>query len=401
MKMRPTRLLVWVVIAAVVALLVLALRPQPIEADFTKVLRGPLQITLDEEGKTRVRDRYMVSAPVAGRVLRIEHEPGDSVDAGRTVLARFYPSAPQLLDNRARAIAEGHVKAAEATLEKQRVELLRAQAEQRYARVEFERSEKMHADGLLAANQMDSVKLQVETTTELVHAAKTGIKLAQRELETAQASLIQSGSASNSENSIMLLRSPINGVILRRLQESEAVIQSGEPLVEVADPDKLEIVSDMLSTDAVQINPGDQVLIEQWGGEKTLQGRVRRIEPYGFTKISALGVEEQRVNVIVDFEDVQQAWEALGDGYRVEVRIVIWESNNVLKVPTSSLFRNGEQWAVYQPDAEGLVVLQEVKIGQRNAREAQVVEGLQEGATVIAYPSDKITEGIMVVERTL
>ncbi len=401
MKMRPTRLLVWVVIAAVVALLVLALRPQPIEADFTKVLRGPLQITLDEEGKTRVRDRYMVSAPVAGRVLRIEHEPGDSVDAGRTVLARFYPSAPQLLDNRARAIAEGRVKAAEATLEKQRVELLRAQAEQRHARVEFERSEKMHADGLLATNQMDSVKLQVETTTELVHAAKTGIKLAQRELETAQASLIQSGSASNSENSIILLRSPINGVILRRLQESEAVIQSGEPLVEVADPDKLEIVSDMLSTDAVQINPGDQVLIEQWGGEKTLQGRVRRIEPYGFTKISALGVEEQRVNVIVDFEDVQQAWEALGDGYRVEVRIVIWESNNVLKVPTSSLFRNGEQWAVYQPDAEGLVVLQEVKIGQRNAREAQVVEGLQEGATVLAYPSDKITEGIMVVERTL
>ena len=401
MKMRPTRLLVWLVIAAVVALLVLALRPQPIEADFTKVLRGPLQITLDEEGKTRVRDRYMVSAPVAGRVSRIEHEPGDSVDAGRTVLARFYPSAPQLLDNRARAIAEGRVKAAEATLEKQRVELLRAQAEQRHARVEFERSEKMHADGLLAANQMDSVKLQVETTTELVHAAKTGIKLAQRELETAQASLIQSGSASNSENSIILLRSPINGVILRRLQESEAVIQSGEPLVEVADPDKLEIVSDMLSTDAVQINPGDQVLIEQWGGEKTLQGRVRRIEPYGFTKISALGVEEQRVNVIVDFEDVQQAWEALGDGYRVEVRIVIWESNNVLKVPTSSLFRNGEQWAVYQPDAEGLVVLQEVKIGQRNAREAQVVEGLQEGATVIAYPSDKITEGIMVVERTL
>ncbi len=401
MKMHPTRLLVWVVIAAVVTLLVLALRPQPIEADFTKVLRGPLQITLDEEGKTRVRDRYMVSAPVAGRVLRIEHEPGDSVDAGRTVLARFYPSAPQLLDNRARAIAEGRVKAAEATLEKQRVELLRAQAEQRHARVEFERSEKMHADGLLAANQMDSVKLQVEITTELVHAAKTGIKLAQRELETAQASLIQSGSASNSENSIMLLRSPINGVILRRLQESEAVIQSGEPLVEVADPDKLEIVSDMLSTDAVQINPGDQVLIEQWGGEKTLQGRVRRIEPYGFTKISALGVEEQRVNVIVDFEDVQQAWEALGDGYRVEVRIVIWESNNVLKVPTSSLFRNGEQWAVYQPDAEGLVVLQEVKIGQRNAREAQVVEGLQEGATVIAYPSDKITEGIMVVERTL
>ena len=401
MKIRPTQLLVWIVIAAVVALLVLALQPQPIEADFTKVLRGPLQITLDEEGKTRVRDRYMVSAPVAGRVLRIEHEPGDSVDAGRTVLARFYPSAPQLLDHRARAIAEGRVKSAEATLEKQRVELLRAQAEQRHARVEFERSEKMHADGLLAANRMDSVKLQVETTTELVHAATTGIKLAQRELETAQASLIQSGSASNSEISIMLLRSPINGVVLRRLQESEAVIQSGEPLVEVADPDKLEIVSDMLTTDAVQINPGDQVLIEQWGGEKTLLGRVRRIEPYGFTKISALGVEEQRVNVIIDFEDVQQAWEALGDGYRVEVRIVIWESNNVLKVPTGSLFRNGEQWAVYQPDAEGLVVLQEVKIGQRNAREAQVVEGLQEGATVIAYPSDKITEGIMVVERTL
>jgi HlyD family secretion protein len=211
--------------------------------------------------------------------------------------------------------------------------------------------------------------------------------------------LIQAGGAAQTDRAVILLRSPISGVVLRRLWESEAVVKAGEPLIEIADPEKLEIVSDMLSTDAVKISSHDKVLIEQWGGDQTLLGRVRRVEPFGFTKISALGVEEQRVNVIIDFEDPRQAWEALGDGYRVEVRVVIWRHDSVLKIPSSSLFRNGEDWAVYTVDELTRAVLRTVKIGQRNAREAQILAGLHEGDRVIAYPGDQITEGVEVVAR--
>lgn len=399
MKIRPTAILIWLVLALAAAALYFALQPRPLEADFAEVSRGPLRITLDEEGETRVRDRYVVSAPLAGRVLRIEHEPGDRVRAASTVLARFLPTDPHLLDPRARAQAEAQVKTSESTLNRSRVELARAQSEREHAESELERHLKLHRDGLLAEDRLESARLRAATAVESERAAQSSIGVAQAQLERARASLIEAAGAAAPDKAVVLLHAPIDGVVLRRIWESEAVVEAGEPLLELADPAKLEIVSDMLSTDAVKISLRDKVLIEQWGGERTLLGRVRRVEPYGFTKISALGVEEQRVNVVIDFDDPREAWEELGDGYRVEVRVVVWESDAVLKAPSSSLFRNGEAWAVYVVDGQARALLREVEIGQRNAREVQILAGLQEGDRVIAYPGDQIASGIEVVAR--
>lgn len=399
MAMRPTRILVWLILAAAAAGFYFAFQPQPLEADFALAVRGPLQITLDDEGETRVRERYMVSAPLAGRVLRIAHEPGDPVVANSTVLAQFQPRDPGLLDTRTRAELEARIEASQASLDRARVDLDRARSERSYAEAELKRHEQLHGDGLLAENRLESSRLRAATAREAVRAAESSISVAVSELDRARASLIEPQSAVPPGQAVIQLRSPISGVVLQRLRESAAVVPAGEPLLEVADPGQLEIVSDMLSTDAVRIEPGDAVRIEQWGGARPLPGRVRRVEPFGFTKISALGVEEQRVNVIIDFEDPRQAWQALGDGYRVEVRVVVWEEDAVLKIPSSSAFRQGDGWAVYTVDAESRAELREVEIGQRNAREAQVLRGLQEGEVVIAYPGDRIAAGLQVVAR--
>lgn len=399
MKLRPTRILVWLVLAGAAAAFYYALQPRPQEVDVATVVRGPLRIALDEEGQTRVRDRYMVSAPLAGRVLRINHEPGDAVTAGATVLARFLPSSPTFLDSRTLAEAEAGVSTSEAALDRARVDLGSAVAEHRHAASELERHERLHRDGLVADDRLEIARLRAETTQEAVRAAESSIVVAEAELVKARTRLIQAGAEPVSGSDVIALRSPISGVVLQRLRESEAIVPSGEPLLEVADPEKLEIVSDMLSTDAVQISEGDKVLIDQWGGGRALQGTVRRVEPFGFTKISALGVEEQRVNVIVDFDDVREAWEALGDGYRVEIGVVVWEEGDVLKAPSSSLFRDGEQWAVYRIDELSVASLRHVEIGRRNAVEAQVLGGLNAGDTVVAYPGDTLADGVEVVAR--
>ena len=399
MKIRPTRILVWLIVAGAAAGFYYAFQPQPQEADFGQAARGRLIVTLDEEGETRVRDRYVVSAPLLGKVLRIELEPGDRVRAGSTVLAQFQPTDPEFLDERALAEAEARVKTSEAAVNRTRVDLARAVAEQEHATSELRRYQRLHQDGLLADDRMETVRLRKQTADETVRAAESSIAVSQAELERSRATLIRVGAARQEQRAIDL-KSPIDGVVLRRLRESASVVPAGEPLLEIADPEKLEIVSDMLSTDAVRIRPGHHVLIEQWGGDRTLTGRVRKVEPFGFTKISALGVEEQRVNVIVDFEDVREAWEALGDGYRVEIRVVIWEEDDVLKIPSSSLFRHGEKWAVYRVDELSLATLQDVEVGQRNAREAQVLKGLTEGDQVIAYPNDQIESGVEVTPRS-
>jgi HlyD family secretion protein len=409
----PSRIIAVGILVVVVAAVVVTLRPRPIEADFVTVARGPLQVTIDEEGETRVRERFVVSAPVAGRVLRIELEPGDPVEAGKTALATFLPADPALLDPRTRAELEARVKAAEADVGRERVERERAATELQFAETELKRQVELYENALIPKERLDAAELRARTAAEALRSAEFAVQNAEHELEVARAGLLQgyattadgagtqpaSTGPSRSAGNTITLRSPINGVVLRRLRESEAVVPPGEPLLEVADPTRLEIVSDLLSTDAVKIKPGDKVLIEQWGGDRALKGRVRRIEPYGFTKISALGVEEQRVNVIVDFEDVREAWEELGDGYRVEVRIVIWEHEDVLKVPTSSLFRQGDQWAVFVVQS-GLAALRMVEVGQRTGFEAEVLAGLEEGAQVIAYPSDEIGDGTAVVPRS-
>lgn len=403
MKFQSKRLIKWGVLAALVGVFAYLLRPAPVPADFATVARGPLRVTVDEEGKTRVRQWYEISAPVAGTVLRIHLEPGDPVQARETVLARFLPSAPSLLDARTRAEAEARVRAAEAAVRQARALRDEARTQLEFARSRLERSIELSENGIISREQFEAVQVEERVREKELEGADSTLRRAEHELEMARAALIHTEAPATRDSTggspvAIDLRSPVDGVVLRRLRESQAVVPAGEPLLEVGNPADLEIVSDLLSTDAVKVRPGNKVLIERWGGGDVLRGRVRRVEPAGFTKISALGVEEQRVNVIIDFEDPRAAWEALGDAYRVEVAVVVWESENVLKIPTSSLFRRGEEWGVFVVQ-KGRAVRRLIEIGRQNGVEAEVLAGLSEGEQVIDHPSDAITDGVAVVPR--
>jgi HlyD family secretion protein len=382
----------------VVLLLLVALWPEAVPVELAPVERGTLRVTVDEEGETRVRDRFVISAPVAGRVLRIELEPGDRVERGVTVLATL---DPQPLDARTRVEARAAVAAAEAKLGRARAEQERAATSLALAQSELERQRRLFAERVVSQQALDARQSEAESAAEAVRAAKYAATAAEHERDMARARLLgtpgsgPSGAAART----IVIRSPVDGVVLKRQRESEAVVAAGEPLLEVGDPDRLEIVSDLLSSDAVRVNPGQPVQVVQWGGEAPLRARVRRVEPSGFMKVSALGVEEQRVNVLMDFEDPGAARSALGDAYRVEVEIVVWEGHDLLKVPTSSLFRQGEGWAVFAADA-GRARLRAVKLGRRNGLEAQVVSGLAEGDRVVVHPSDALAEGARIAPRT-
>jgi HlyD family secretion protein len=385
-------------IAAIVVLGVgyWAFKPAAVPVDFAEVTKGTLQVTVNEEGRTRVRDRYVVSAPLPGRMPRIELEPGDRVVAGKTVVAQFQPSDPALLDVRTRAELEGRVKAAESAAGGARADRERIRADLAFAQSDLKRARTLVEQKVIAPREMEGAERAVETLTRSLQSAEFAVRTAEHELEVARASLIQSrgrGSAAIS------LYSPVNGVVLRRLKESEAVVPTGEPLVEIGNLGDLEIVSDLLSSAAVRVQPGQPVLIEQWGGDHPLNGTVRLIEPSGFTKISALGVEEQRVNTIIDFAEPPEKRPRIGDGYRVEVRIIVWSQDDVLKVPTSSLFRSGEEWAVYVVNSDR-AERRTVQVGQRSGLEAQVTSGLTQGERIVVYPSDAVVDGAKVTPRS-
>jgi HlyD family secretion protein len=384
-----------VVIVVLAALAFWAFRPAPVPADFATVARGPLEVAVEDEGRTRVRDRFVVSAPVPGRMLRIELEPGDPVVAGKTVLAQFQPTAPVLLDVRTRAELEARVRAAESTIGGARADRERVEAELAFARSELKRAQQLLEDRVIAKRELEATERQVQTLERSLQSAMFAVRTAEHQLQLARASLTQSRGGRTDP---IPLYSPVDGVILRILHESEGPVPTAQPLLEVGDVRDLEIVADLLSSAAVSVRPGQQVHIEQWGGERPLAGRVRRVEPSGFTKISALGVEEQRVNVIVDFDEPRENWASIGDGYRVEVRIVVWGNPDVLKVPTSSLFRHEEKWAVYKVQDER-AVRQPVEIGQRNGLEAEVLDGLRGDEQIIVYPSDSVIDGVKVEAR--
>ena len=381
------------VVVVLAAILFWAFRPSPVPADFAAVTRGPLQVTVEEEGQTRVRDRYVVSAPVPGHMRRIELEPGDKAIAGKTLLATFEPTNPTLLDVRTRTELEARVRAAESAVGAARADRERIGADLAFAQAELKRMRELLSAGAVAPREVELAERQVKSLEEAHESAAFAITTAQHNLQVARAGLIQTQSGRTSG---IPLYSPIDGVVLRRLQESAATVPAGQPLIEVGDLDRLEIVSDLLSSEAVKVQAGQRVVIEQWGGDRPLDGRVRRIEPSGFTKISALGVEEQRVNVIVDLDERPPD---LGDGFRVEIRVIVWAKDNVLKVPTSSVFRVGSDWAVYKVE-NGHAVRRPVKIGQRNGLEAEVLDGLAEGDRIVVYPSEAISDGVAVVSRS-
>lgn len=382
--------------AAVAGLLVFALWPRGVEVDMATVTRGPLTVTVDDEGETRVRHRFVIAAPVAGELRRIELEPGDPVRKAETLVARLQPAPPTPLDVRSRAEAGSAVKAAEAALGRMRADRDRAAAELARAKQQLGRMRELLEVGGVARDEVDARETEAQTAAEALRAAEFNVARAEYDVQAARARLIQ---ASNGDGDAVDIVAPINGVVLKRERESEAIVPAGEPLLELGNPANLEIVSDLLSSDAVKVKAGDAVLIEQWGGDTTLHGTVRRVEPSGFTKVSALGVEEQRVNVIIDFADVEAAWGALGDGYRVEVRIVIWHRDDVLRVPIGSLFRRDDEWALFVVE-DGRARERTVMIGRRDAAAAQVITGVEADQEVVLYPPDDLEDGNRVTRRT-
>jgi HlyD family secretion protein len=385
--------------AAVIAVLVaIVMWPTTIPVDVARVARGPLMVTVDEEGVTRVRDRFIVSAPLSGRVLRIELDPGDRVKRGQ-VVAQVRAEAPPLLDARTRAEAEVGVESARAALGRARAEEQRARATLAQAQRDVARTRELAATGAVAKQQAETQEVDVRVAEETVNAAAFAVRAAMSELQRTQVRLAPLSPEAPSGR-IVSVTAPVDGVVLKRLRESETVVPAGDPLIELGDPRGLEIVADLLSTDAVRVKAGARAFVEQWGGDKPLAARVRRIEPAGFMKISALGVEEQRVNVLFDFVDSSSAARAaLGDAYRVEVRVVIWESPDVIQVPTSALFRHGEQWAVYVFD-NGHARRTVIELGHQTGQDAEVVSGLAERARVILHPGDTLVDGARVRERS-
>lgn len=416
-----SKLFVLLVVAAIAAGLVYAFIPLPVDVDLATVERGTLRVTVDEDGRTRIREKYIVSAPLAGRILRINMDPGDEVTADKTLLTVIEPADPELLDARMIAQAEARVSAADATLRKVEPMLAEALLAQSLAESELMR---LRTAGVPAVSrsELDNAQYTYRQRSEAVRSARIAKEIAEFELQQAKAALLRShprseGAGGNSYNTggstdagsetnlangnggwNFPIYSPISGRVLRVFQESAAVVTPGTPLVELGDPLDLEVEVDVLSRDAVRIQPGNLVLLEQWGGERPLTGRVRLVEPSAFTKISTLGVEEQRVNVIIDLADPPEDRRTLGDGFRVEARIVIDEARDVLKAPTSALFRVAGQSAVYRV-VQGVVEQRAVTLGRQNGLEAEIIDGLEVGDQLVLHPSDRIEPGVQVRPR--
>ena len=383
----------------IVAAIVWAFLPKPVAVDLGEVIRSSMQVTVDEDGITRVRERYVVSSPLSGRLRRIELEAGDPVRAGKTLLAVIEPGDPQLLDARTRNEALARVKAAEAAVRRTTAEVERALAAHELAESEWERTRRLFDTGVISRQEFEQAQAAERTAREDLKVAEYALQIARFEEEQARATLLQFTGDPGGNSEPHEIKAPVDGRVLRLFEESESIVGAGSPLLELGDPADLEIVVDVLSADGVKIEPGARMILEHWGGAEPLEARVRLVEPSAFLKISALGVEEQRVNVIGDLVDPPGRRPSLGDAFRVEARIVVWEGEDVLKVPTSALFREQDQWAVFVED-NGSARLQIIEVGHQNGMESEVVSGLAEGQRVILHPGDAIEDGIQIVERT-
>ena len=399
MAQKSFRYLLWGgVAAAVVGGFVFAFRPQPVAVDMAPVRQDRIVVTVGDEGKAEVREVYRISAPVAGHLLRVQQEVGDRVVAGVTEVARIEPSAPVFLDVRTETEARAALRAARARKDLAEAERARAQAELEYTATEVERSRSLFARGTIAKQRLDDDERAYRVAAAELLTAQARRDQAQHEFEVAEAKLVPptANGRSNDDCECLVLRAPVNGEILQVIEESETTLASGDGIVEIGDPGDLQIVVDLLSEDAVKVVPGQAAVIDGWGGPP-LNAVVRRVEPFGYTKVSALGIEEQRVDVLLDLADPPEQWERLGHGYRVDVEILL-QDTEALTVPLGAIFRGEESWSVFV-QREGTAVLQAVELGLRNADKAAVIGGLQEGDVVVLHPSEQIVDGTLIVAR--
>lgn len=389
----------WISIIIVAAIVIIAVvygfLPGPVPADVAKESRGSLKVTVEEEGKTEVKDRFVVSAPVAGYMRRITLETGDFVRKGQ-IVAEFEPLRSAALDPRSKAEAAAQVSAAESALNAAREKASSAEAEADYAKKKLERSKKLYDESFITKEMFEQAETEAKQAEANRKSASAAVDVARFELEKAGTALKYQAAEEHIRS--IAVRSPVDGRILKLHRESEGVVNAGEPLIDIGDPSALEVKVEVLSADAVKIKSGTPVLFERWGGDAPLSGKVRIVEPAAFTKVSSLGVEEQRVIVVADIISVPQDWQRLGDRYRVEASFILWEGKNVLQVPAGALFRYGEGWAVFVFE-NNRARLRKIERGHSNGLASEIVSGLTEGETVIIHPDESIKDGTRVKPR--
>jgi HlyD family secretion protein len=396
---RFRRLTFWGALAVLVAIgLAVAFWPRAVLVDISEIEGGELVVTVDEEGVTRVHDVYVLSSPVVGRTRRVELHAGDPVTALETTVAEIEPIDPAFLDPRSEAQARADVRAAEAAEALVRAEVEQAEAELDFAHREFDRARELIQQATISQRELDDAERAYRTRRAALTTALAAQEMRVFELERARAALLSPTETPRRRMCCITLRSPVDGRVLRILQQSAAVLAAGTPIAEVGDPRDLEIVVELLSADAVRVAAGQRVIIERWGGDTPLAGRVRVVEPFGFTKVSALGIEEQRVNVVIDLVSPAAEWERLAHGYQVDVRIVLSEGGDVLQVPLTALFRDGETWAVFVAE-RGRARIRHVELGRRNGVSAEIVEGVAKGERVVLHPSERVREGVRIAAR--
>lgn len=399
MRVAKRRLVIWgSLLAVLAAAIAYALRPQPIPVDLATAAIGMLRVTIDEEGETRVRDVYTLHAPLRGQLHRITVDAGDVVEAGETQLAQIEPAVPAFLDARTEAEHQAAVEAARAAYNLAEAELDKAKADLTFAESDRARARQLIQRNTISQRALDDAERAFSVAEAHLATSEAALNVRRHELQQAQSRLLsrQEISSRSETCECVPLTAPVDGVVLQVIRRSEGVVEAGTPLLEIGDPKNLEIVVNMLSEDAVKIKPGQDAIVTGWGGPD-LQATVRRIEPFAETEISALGIEEQRVDVILDFTDPPESWSPLGHGYRVDVQIILFDGD-VLRVPLGALFRQGEDWAVFVVEGQR-AELRPVVIGNRSSLSVEIREGLQPGDSVILYPSDRIEDGVAVVER--
>jgi len=383
-----------------VALLVFAFIPEKVKVDLISVEKGDLTISVEGEGKTRIHDIYTIYTPIDGRVTRIESNAGDSVTAGKTIIANMYPANPAFLDKRSEIQAKADINGAEAALELASSRVRQAQAQLEFDQSEYKRAQELFKNNMVSTAALERAEIQLTMQNAEKDTSIANRALMESRLKAAQAKSLQPESIGNmqSDTCQICIYSPVDGHVLRILHKSESIIPVGTALVEIGDPKDLEVNIEMLSTNAVKVNVGDKAFIKRWGGIDDLAARVKVIEPSGFTKISALGVEEQRVNVILSLTEPYEKWQSLGDAFRVEAEIVIDHIQGINKVPLSALFRQNGEWSVLKV-IDGQVVLQVVMVGKRNSFFAEITQGLAVGEQVIMHPNNSIEVGMKVIQR--
>ena len=396
MKAQVRRRILMITVAVVVALgLVYGFLPKPVPVDVTAAKRGELRVTVEEEGRTRVKDRFVVSAPVAGYLKRIELEVGDTVRKGQGV-ALLDPLRSTVLDPRSRAEAEAVAASAKAALDAAKEKSRAAAADAEYSRERNTRMRKLFAGGYISKDDIDQAESEAKKAGANLQAAEAAVTAAKADLDRAE-SVLRYSAAEHTPDSgkTVVVASPVSGKVLKLHHESEGVVNSGDPLLDIGNPGSLEVKAEVLSADAVKIRKGTPVIFERWGGDRPLSGHVRVVEPAGFTKVSSLGVEEQRVLVIMDFTSPPETWQGLGDGYRLDASFIIWEGKDALQVPASALFRKGEGWALFIVENKRARI-RTVEIGHRNGLVAEIIKGLVENEPVIVHPDDRLKEGSRV-----